>query len=557
MTAPEFPLRRWLPWFGLAFALALILRLLRLGEQPLSDGEAAWALQSLGLLRSQPLTMGANPLYVHLTAVFFFIFQPGNAAARLLPALAGSFLVVLPLLFADRLGPKTALLLAFLLAFDPGLLAFSRTAGSLLPGLALILFAWGFWRQNLPAWAGIFAGLALLSGPALWGGLLSLALAYGLTRGLLPLPAFYLENANLRRAALYALGAFLAVGSFFLLSPGGLGAVFRLPLQDFFTPGALSPLIILTVPLIYQPLALIFGLMALLRGATQRDPLKIFLAAWWLAALILTLAFPAFRMGGLAWALIPLLTLAALELDRLLLPFQAGRAETLAMAALTALLLSFAGLTLTAAAIGSLDPASAQLYGLVALAALLMLAISAALVAQGWSVAVAWQGTFIGGLVVLAVYTFSAALFSAQLKPRPSVEIWADGPTIAQAAALENQMNELSLRQRGTARALDVAIVGLPSPALEWLLRDWPLTVQPDFSPNFSPALLITPEGFSTPQLESAYRGADFRWRTYPGWGQASAAEWMRWLVEHSLPSGEENLLLWARSDLFSNPTTP
>ncbi|GAB4482607.1 MAG: hypothetical protein OHK0031_05270 [Anaerolineales bacterium] len=556
MSLPEKNFRPSLPWLGLAFALALVLRLLRLGELPLSDAEAAWALQALHLLRAQPLTMGANPLYVHLTALFFFIFQPGNAAARLLPALAGSFLVFLPGLFGDRLSQKSALLLAFLLACDPGLLALSRQAGSLIPGLTLALFAWGFWRKNRADWAGIFAGLALLSGPALWGGLLALALALGLTRGLLPLSDFEIESASLRRAGLYALGAFLAFGSFFLLSPGGLGAAFRLPLENFFSPGALPPLMILAAPLIYQPLALIFGLMAALRGLRARDPLRIFLGLWWLAAWILAL-LPIFQPGGLAWAQIPLLALAALELADRLIPFQAGRAETLAMAALTVLLLTFVGLTLTAAAIGNLDATSAQLYGLVALAALLMLAISVALVAQGWNTAIAWQGAFSGGLAVLAAYTLSAAFFSAQLKPRPSVEIWADGPSIAQAAALENQMNELSLLQRGAPRALDVTLVGFSSPALEWLLRDWPLSLQADFSPTSSPALMITPEGFSTPQLESAYRGADFRWRNYPGWGAASFGDWTRWLVEHSLPSGEENLLLWARADLFSHPSQP
>lgn len=555
MNLPQhFPRRVW-PWLGLAFSLALILRLLRLGELPLSDSEAAWALQALRLLRGQPQTLGANPLYVHFTAIFFFLFQPGNAAARLFPALMGSLLTGLPFLFGDRLGQKTAILLAFLLAFDPGLLAFSRQAGSLLPGLALTLAAWGSWRARRADWAGICAGLALLSGPTLWIGWLTLALAYGLTHHLLPAPA--LPQADLRRAALYALGAFLAFGSFFLLSPGGLGAVWRLTPESLFSARTLPPLMIFAALLIYQPLGTVFGLLALTRGALRRDPLTIFLAAWLLAALILTLALPAFQPGGLAWVLPPLLTLAARELDQLLIPFEAGRAETLAMAALTVLLLTFAGLTLSSAALGSLDTGSAQLYALVALAALLMLAISVALVAQGWSAAVAWQGAFSGGLAVLLAGTFSAALFSAQLKPHPSVEIWADGPTIAQAGALQNQMNEISLRQRGAPRSLEVSLVGVSSPALEWLLRDWPLTVLPDFSATASPALMIAPEGFSSPQLESAYRGADFRWRTFPGWGAASAADWMRWLVEHSLPSGEENLLLWARADLFSNPPNP
>jgi len=92
---------------------------------------------------------------------------------------------------------------------------------------------------------------------------------------------------------------------------------------------------------------------------------------------------------------------------------------------------------------------------------------------------------------------------------------------------------------------------------LRWLLRAWDVTVAADFVPNSTSNLFITSEGFSAPQLESAYRGADFRWYSYPGWEQASAADWMTWLVEHSLPSGEENIILWARTDLFSNESNP
>ncbi|NCP86548.1 MAG: hypothetical protein CO094_02760 [Anaerolineae bacterium CG_4_9_14_3_um_filter_57_17] len=556
--------RRFIPWFALAFALALLLRLLRLGELPLSDAEANWALQALGLLRSQPVTLGTQPLYVHLTASLFFIFQASNAAARLVSALAGSGLVLAPLLFADKLGQKAALFLTFFLALDPGLLALSREAGSPILTMTLTALVWGLWRNNRVEWAGICVGWMLLSGPALWPGLLALAVSYGLTRGIVPADDFRLEASSLRRAAFYAIGAYLAFGSFFLLSPGGLGAIFRFSLDDFWTPGALPPLVMLTTPFIYQPLAIIFGLIAAVRGALKRDALTLFLTFWFFAALILSLAPPARPIGGLAWALIPLWTLAALELQHLLIPAQAGRNETLAMTVLTLLLLTFAALALTAVALGKMDPPSAQMYTLVALAAVLMLAVGAALVAQGWNTAVAWQGTLWGGLGFLAVYSLSIALFAANLKPHATVEFWRPGAQVTQADALQRQMNDLSLRHTGTSQSLKVILVGMNSSttsnapaALRWLLRAWDVTVAADFVPNSTSNLFITSEGFSAPQLESAYRGADFRWYSYPGWEQASAADWMTWLVEHSLPSGEENIILWARTDLFSNESNP
>src|SRR5258706_12797578 len=170
--------------FALAFGLAIGVRLLRLGEVPLSDDEARWAMQAFDLTKGLHPALGPQPVYVLLTALVFYALQASNFAARLIPALAGSALVFAPMFFRDRLGNKAALALAFVLALEPGLLGMSREAGSPIIAVSAVIFAWGFWRiGNLRA-AGILGGMALLSGPALWPGLLGLAVAYGLSRGL-------------------------------------------------------------------------------------------------------------------------------------------------------------------------------------------------------------------------------------------------------------------------------------------------------------------------------------------------------------------------------------
>ena len=166
--------------------LALVVRLLRLGEMPLSDSEAVWALQAFDLSRGLPLDFGPQPGYINLTARVFFVLQASNFAARLIPALAGSLLVLAPVLFRDRLGDKAAILLAFLLAFEPGLLALSRQAGSPILAISLVMLAWGAWRNQFARLAGFLAGLALLSGSALWAGLLGLGLALALLRLVVP-----------------------------------------------------------------------------------------------------------------------------------------------------------------------------------------------------------------------------------------------------------------------------------------------------------------------------------------------------------------------------------
>src|SRR5687767_5245332 len=328
--------------FALAFGLAIAVRLLRLGEVPLSDDEARWAMQALDLSKGLHPAIGAQPAYVLLTAFVFYGMQASNFTARLIPALAGSALVLAPMLFRNRLGNKAALVLSFVLALEPGLLAMSREAGSPIMALSAAIFAWGFWQLGNLRAAGILAGLALLSGPALWPGVIGLAIAYGLSRALLSSydeqesgteqPAF--DRQNLIMAGAYALGTYLAVGSLFLLVPGGLGAgVASVPgyLLGWVDFVGVPPLRLLTALAFYQLLAIILAAASLARGIRQGDRLVMSLRLWLLVSLVLALVYPSRQVSDLAWVLISLWTLASIEAAHHLFPIRVRVWETLGM----------------------------------------------------------------------------------------------------------------------------------------------------------------------------------------------------------------------------------
>src|SRR3972149_8652473 len=96
-------------------------------------------------------SLDLQPAYILLTASLFFAFGGGtNFIARLVPALAGSFLVFVPLFFRHRIPPRPAVLLAFFISLDPGLLAVSRQAGRLGLAITFLLFAWAFWEKDRP-----------------------------------------------------------------------------------------------------------------------------------------------------------------------------------------------------------------------------------------------------------------------------------------------------------------------------------------------------------------------------------------------------------------------
>ncbi|MBT7323583.1 MAG: hypothetical protein HN855_00310, partial [Anaerolineae bacterium] len=92
--------------YFLAFLLALGLRFIQLGALPLTDTEATFALQALALARGSKPLLGAQPGYILLTSIPFYLFESTNFLARFFPALAGSLLVFSPYFFFSPLCPS-------------------------------------------------------------------------------------------------------------------------------------------------------------------------------------------------------------------------------------------------------------------------------------------------------------------------------------------------------------------------------------------------------------------------------------------------------------------
>lgn len=552
----------WL--YALAFIVALALRLLRLDAWPLTDEEARWAMQAFELMKGLHPEIGPQSGYVLLTSLAFFILQAGEFAARLVPALFGTALVLTPYFFRDRLGEKPALILAFLLAFDPGFLAMSKLAGSPILAISALMLAWGAWRNGKTRAAGVWAGLSLLGGTQIWPGFLGLAIAYGLARGLAPNAAHIrFERGELLRLLAYAAGTFLVIGSLFLTAPGGLGAgigsfaAYLGSWLEFNSPAPLSfedfvPARRLLIALIvYQLPALILAATSLVRSLQQRDDLTIALGLWLLASLVLALANPGRQVFDLAWTLLPLWTLAALEIARHLNPIQDETWETLGMMAFTIVILGFSGLNFTGIALTPLTPEQLQLRWLLLGASLVLLSLSIFMVKYGWSATVAIQGSIQGALVVLAVGSLSVTMAAGGLRTYPTAEMWPSGLPVRYSRQLTGQLEEISRWQLNPALPLKITVSGVDSPALRWTLRNWDVQFTNATALTESPSALIVPADTESPELQATYRGQDFIWRTQAYWDQFQPADWLRWIYHHRATEGQEVLILWVRSDLF------
>ena len=567
------PMRKFEPTLEHAFyALALVIaagfRFVQLGTLPLTDYEAGWALQALRVVQGLRPAIGPNPAYVHLTAILFYIFGATNFLARFWPVLAGCTLVLAAWPLRGRIGRLPALILAFGLAIDPGLVAMSRLAGGPMLAITCLVLTALLWLDGRRAAAGFFAGLALLSGPSIWLGLLGLGLAWAFGSGVgKKAPAQAGENSpapeknpspirlrpeELRPALIWGIGTLVVAGSLFFLSPKGLPALVSSLgtfLQGWYTLSDVQlwrPL--LTLPA-YELLPLILGIAGAVRGILHRDTDSLRLGIWALAAVLLALVYPGKQTGDLAWALLPLWMLAALELSHHLDFSGHNLWEVAATVADVSAFIVFGWLNL--ANITNLDLASdmahTRLWLLAAVVVLIILSLL--LIGTGWSAAVARLGGVWAGVILLTLFTIAMATGAAGLRTPQTVELWQPEPGTGRLDILLKVATQISDLNRGDAAQLPLTILGESSPSLHWLFRSWQVQDVSALATDATPALIITPSGNLS--LSVKYRGEPLVLHQSGNWDKVSSADLLRWFIYRQLPVQQDNIILWVRSDLM------
>ena len=597
MFSPERKHQGWL--IGLAFLLALGLRFIGLGALPLTDAEAKWALQAMRVADGAKPLLGSNLAYSFPTSALFFLFGSSNFLARFMPALTGTALVFAPALFRKKIGLVPSLLLSIFAALDPGLVALSRMAGSAILAVTFVTLAWGCWLDERPRAAGIFGALALMSGPSVWMGLLGLAL----TRSIV----YALERSNGKTAAaestdetedspketagaseersgreafknalIFGAGTLILGSTMFLLSPNGLSAWLG-AFPEFFSgwrigsgvPGSRLLLALLT----YQPLALLFGLIGVVRGFWSGNRNSMQLSFWFATALTLALLYPSRQVGDLVWVLVPLWTLTAMHLSSYVTVFPEERREIGGVALLATFMLVFAWMNYTSIA---LDPAgitnqmpTAFMIGgrqidfipsryLLMISIFLLLGVSLLLVGLGWSVRTTIYGGIWGLVLSLGLYSLGTTWGATGLRTPAGWELWTVGSAPQQARLLKDTVANISEWSTGDKTMQEVKVLGVNSPALEWLLREQNAEFVSTLDVNATPPILISHET-SNPDLPAEYRGQDFHWRSQPAWNVLNLYNWITWSVFHTLPLEHETVVVWVRSDIFpdAHPSLP
>lgn len=562
--------------------LAAALRLYQLGAAPLSAGEAsealaAWRLVRPGLAPPTP----ASPLLFGVTAFLFAIANASDGAARLLPALAGSALVLTPALFRQWLGRGGALMAAAILALSPSMIYASRLASSevlaLLCGAILVAALLAALRSEDGRWLYIGAvalGLGLVSGPLIYS-----TLAVGLFTGLVLWPMAR-EEARANALAAYAnarntpgllarLGVTLAVTVFLgatalMAFPAGLGTAGDV-LATWIAGFAGTRWIAYPVQLLalYEPMALVLGIGGLLLmevRARQRGvgagsgpalwPRILGLGA--LAALMLMLLRRGGAPGEILLVVYPLALLAGplvadvLEGLRRVAQREAAWGLAAALILIAATSAIYVGLYANEVST-SVEQAMPRL-----LVALLFLIMGLAVVALTvtWERSL-WRPAVAVLIGLLTLYTLGTGWGLAQLRPNDPREPWVQQPTSDQVRMLVSVLEEASRQRLGMANELPVTVQQTGDDVLAWYLRDFAnVTLTDRLGAQVTTPAVITVESGQPPALGGAYAGTDFVLRTRLLPERPNETDWIRWLATRTgmLAQPDTRVVLWIQA---------
>jgi len=552
--------------YGLILCLAFSLRFILLGKVSLGDPEASFALQAWQILKGDSLVMGSQVGYLSITEALFSIFGSGNFLARFWPAFSGSLIVMVPFLFKDRFGRFPALLLAFGLALDPGLVAVSRVAGSPMSAQVFLLLALAAFHVGHLPWTLFLVFLGLFSGPAFWLGTAILGLTI-LLSGILGIinPAPYIkERLNLvmgeNKSSQYKLVDFvfpllmvIALGSFFFTRIQGLSAWSGsmaeffgswLSLPDFRFPGLLLNFVI------SSPMILIFGGLGFYSAWKGSDRLGKISSIWFGIALILTLVFPGRRPADLIWLVIPLWISTAREIIRIN-SLVKGSWLVYLLGGLVGILVVMNWLTFTGV-IFQVDEQRAVLlqWGLIG-ASLALTLLAMTIVASEWGWASAKKGLSLGIASMLLLFTLSVMAQEAYLRVGDPRSLWSDGSGAGQMDLLLDTVGEISISQTGRWDSIQGGVIRA-NDNMRWTLRgmknfEFFDTYQ---SENLLPILITSEQDQYLIPLES-YRGQDFVSRTKPGWQGLIPQDWISWIAFRQGPIENEHIILWVRGDLL------
>ncbi len=462
-----------------------------------------------------------------------------------------------------------------------------------------------------------FGAMIFLAEPA--GLLMLVALAFGVVFAWLTEPDPAATTPALRRvwfnwpwgdgALAFGLVA-LAIGTGLFILPSGLTSIGNLlaeGLRGFWHRTTGAPIAFpLLIVLRYETGLLVFGLIACYRAIREGGFFERVLAGWLLAGVLLSLLYAGSTAGHALWMTVPLAVLVALSVTRWLtdrpdplwgevpgwgVPLHGLITAALWAAVILSLVLVGKSLLNELGSITNLGEVIRLLFkdiysrsagtaekppGIIyidnmpfyeytlgflqlrlvmILLSTMLLAVLFFLVASLWGGRAGWYGFAVGSVAFWLVFSWGLGTreaFTARGDPRM---FWFPDPVTDDVHELRVTLDEMSERETGDAKLIDISAMVPQDGAIAWALRDYPNTTFVDgVGAETKTAAVIMPYVYPPVQMGGSYVGKDMVIRESwihrsPVW--KDALMWFYKSESADKPTAREIDMLWIRNDVY------
>jgi hypothetical protein len=293
----------------------------------------------------------------------------------------------------------------------------------------------------------------------------------------------------------------------------------------------------------------------MVRGWVKKSKLLRWLSIWVLSSFTLVLVYPNREVGDLVWALLPLWSLASLEIARQLQSHEEERLPALGQATLVVVLIVLAWINLAGLNLSGVDEQVYRLRWAVIGGVLALIAITTGLVALGWSATIAQRGLAWGLGLSLSIYLAATLWSVSQLRANGEQELFSPPPATQQTELLMDTLGDLAEFRTGRRDTLDM-VVTIQKPSVRWALRNWnELYFADTVAAGELPSAVLSSGEDPSPRFSVAYRGQDFAWSVHPAWDGALPPNWPNWLAFRGAPQRTEPIILWVRGDIVPGGT--
>ncbi len=562
-----------------AIFFALVFRLFDLGAIPLTEFEANWAMQAFQVAENHASTIGPQPAYIFLTGFLFNIFSSNVFLARLLPALIGSAILYFPYAIRNKMGRSAALIFAFALALDPGLVSLSRIAGGPILALGFSVLAITFLFQNKFELAGVFLGLTFLSGPVAFIGLVIAAATWFISNRIQK-KEIVISKSDLQRMGLLAGIVFILVVTNLFRTPSGIsafGSSITAFLSGFTNASQIGFGRLILALITYQPIAILFTIFAYFSYKKSNNVIIRFNLILLLLGFLWMLIYPARQVGDLVWLILPLWLIASIGISEFIKrkPIL-NWTLVLTNALIIFILFVFFWLLFISVSTLSQPPMLGEFLttlskgqfnllaqfdfttksyvarvGTLFLLPLLTLLITT-LGGLWWNSEDVWTGFAWGFFLFLIIFTAGSTWNANYMRGRQVNELWAPGSAAGYPDLIVETVETLSEASFGTQKDIDI-YSQVDSDVLAWAFRNFPnYQYAKEISYNEFPSIVITGNQSGDPNLNSSYRGQSFMLAQNRSWEQnLLPPNFPNWLAFKNTPSVPEIVIVWASTELF------